>query len=121
MYELFYLQKLEGLQGRSITQYVVDGGDEMLVLREQLLDLMVKIYRKLYHEDSEKEESQKRVISNIKRDIPSSRNLSSCLESLETRYRWGLSKKLANIAKSFVTNITSFYCRFLFLRHNLGV
>ena len=107
--KLFYLQKLDNLGGRSITQYVVDGGDDLLVLREQLLDLMVKIDRKIYYEDSEKDGSQKRVINNIKRDIPSSRNLSNCLESVETRYKWGHLKKIAYIAKSFVRNIVLGY------------
>ena len=80
--ELFYLQKLKSLDKKSIIQYVVDGGDEMMVLREQLLDTMVKIDRKIYHEDSEKDDSKDRVIANIKRDIPTSRNLSNCIESL---------------------------------------
>ena len=81
----------------------------MLVLREQLLDLMVKIDRKIYHKDSEKEDSQDRVIANIKRDIPSSRNLSSCIESVETRYSWGTFQKIGNIAKSFMSNIVLGY------------
>ena len=103
--ELFYLQKLKSLDKKSIIQYVVDGGDEMMVLREQLLDTMVKIDRKIYHEDSEKDDSKDRVIANIKRDIPSSRNLSNCIESLETRYSWGLFTRIGDITKSFLANI----------------
>ena len=107
--ELFYLQRLENLDGRSITQYVVSGGDDMMVLREQLLDLMVKIDQKIYHEKIEKDASQDRVIANIKRDIPSSRNLSSCLGSVQTRYRWGTFTKIGNIIKSFLSNIALGY------------
>ena len=106
---LFYLQRLDSLDGKSIVQYVVDGGDEMVVLREQLLDAIVKIDRKIYYEDSEKESSQDRVIANIKRDIPSSRNLSNCLESLETRYSWGFFQIIGNIANSFALNIALGY------------
>ena len=103
--ELFYLQKLNSLHGRSIIQFVVDGGDETVVHREQLLDLMVKIDRKIHHEDEEKEDSKDRVIANIKRDIPSSGNLSNCIESLETRYNWGTFTMIGHIAKSFMFNI----------------
>ena len=101
----FYRQNLKRLGNRSIIQYVVEGGDEMMVLREQLLDTMVKIDRKIYHEDSEKEASKDRVIANIKRDIPTSRNLSTCIESLETRYSLGLFTRIGDITKSLFSNI----------------
>ena len=100
---LFYLQKLPILDNRSIIQYIVEGGNDMIVLREQLLDLMVKIDRKIYLEDFDS--SENRLIDSVKRDIPSSRNLSKCLESIEKRYRWVPFKKLVHITKSFVSNI----------------
>ena len=49
------------------------------------------------------------MIANIKRDIPSSRNLSNCIESLETRYSWGIFKKIGEITKSFLSNIVLGY------------
>ena len=105
--ELFYLRKLKSLGERSIIQYVVDGGDEMVVLREQLLGSMMKIDRKLYYE--EKVASQDRVTANIKRDIPTSRNLSNCIESLEARYSWGLFQRIGHILTSFLSNIALGY------------
>ena len=111
--ELFYLRKLKSLGGRSIIQYVVDGGDNMMVLREQLLDSIVKIDRKMYHKDEEKEASQYRVIANVKRNIPSSRNLFICIESLETRYSWGIFTRIGHIAKSFASNIVLGYSLYL--------
>ena len=38
--ELFYLQKLEGLEGRSITQYVVDGGDDKFCIVNSIIYYM---------------------------------------------------------------------------------
>ena len=100
---LFYLQKLPILDGRSIIQYIIEGGDDLIALREQLLDLMVIIDRKIYDEDLDSSET--RLIDNIKKDIPSSRNLCNCLLSVESRYRWQPFKQIVDITRSFVFNI----------------
>ena len=108
--EMFYQQKLKSLKGKSIAHFTfVDGGDEMLGLREQLLSLMVKIDRKIYHDDSRKDAGQKRVIAKLKTKIPTSRNLSQCIESVDTRFRWGPFKKIGYILKSFMCNIVLGY------------
>ena len=69
------------LDNKSIIQFVIEGGDKLVALREILIDVIIKIDRKVFYRSSERERSELRVIEGIKGDVPSSRELSDCLTS----------------------------------------
>ena len=102
---MFYLQPLEVLGNKSIIEFVIEGGANLVALREILIDVIITIDRKVFYRSCEREESELRVIEGIKGVVPSSRELSDCLTSIEARYSWGVGRMTGHLATSFTSNI----------------
>ena len=102
---MFYLQSLDVLDNKSIIQFVIEGGANLVALREILLDVIINIDRKVFYQSGERETSEVRVIEGIKSEVPSSRELSDCLNSIEARYSWCVNRRNGYLATSFTSNI----------------
>ena len=89
----------------SIIQFVIEGGANLVALREILLDVIINIDRKVFYQSRERDTSEVRVIEGIKGEVPSSRELSDCLTSLEARYSWCAGRVTGYLATSFTSNI----------------
>ena len=63
---MFYLQSLEVLDNKSIIQFVIEGGANLVALREILLDVIINIDRKVFYQSRERDTSEVRVIEGIK-------------------------------------------------------
>ena len=86
--EMFHLRK--HFHNISLLRYITDQGDSKLKEREELLTLLVLIDRFRYPKDLEN--SELRVIEQVRMGLPSSKGLRECIKSIQKHYKWGSPK-----------------------------
>ena len=86
--EMFHLRK--HFHNISLLRYITDQGDSKLKEREELLTLLVLIDRFRYPKDLEN--SELRVIEQVRIGLPSSKGLRECIKSIQKHYKWGSPK-----------------------------
>ena len=99
--EMFHLKPR--FKGKSLIEYIMDNGGSMLKERETLIDFLVKIDELYFPNDDENREF--RVIDQLKRGLPSSEGLASCISSVREKFPWTRSKMWIMRFISFFQNI----------------
>ena len=85
---MFHLRK--HFHDVSLLRYITDQGDIKLKEREELLFLLVLIDKSRYPKDLEN--SELRVIEQVRMGLPSSKGLRECIKSVQKHYKWGSPK-----------------------------
>ena len=101
--DLFCLTRNFGTKrNKSLLQYIVD--QEMIMEREELLYLLIKIDEHQYPDDKD-ETRLKRLIKILRDGIPSSNGLREAIGSLQEKYPWTAGKKILFGILAFIVNI----------------
>ena len=109
---------LRTVDGKTFLEHMADKGDLMTKHREDLLSVLEKVDIRVhghptYQGDvAVKEGGADRLVSQLKRGMPTSPQLSTWIESVKSRYPISSSSKWAGIIKSFI--LTAIMGMFLF-------
>ena len=95
--ELFCVVDVDNaeLHNKSLLHHIINEKNGMLKQREELLDLLIN---KIGLEERE-------LIELLKKSVPSSEGLTSCIRSGQERYKYGPFKVLARLSQSFFFHI----------------
>ena len=106
---MFHL--IHRFEDRSLLKYIVDQGTSMMKERQELLDLMIKIDK--FRNSEDLENSQYRIVQQLKFGLESSRGLEECVSSVQERYSWTVMKMWLMRSISFSKNIIFGWSLFL--------